>query len=73
MAKLTDDSLMTFGQHRDKKLIRVPAEYLLDLYDNKKAPAGLRVYIKDNLLALKAEASRDAKKRVAACQPHKRR
>lgn len=53
----TDTSLMPFGQHKGKKLIDVPASYLLYMYDkgyvNNEA---LKKYIADNLTVLKAQS-----------------
>jgi uncharacterized protein (DUF3820 family) len=53
----TDSSQMPFGIHQGKKLIDVPAKYLLYLWDSptfdKKSTLGL--YIEDNLQVLKSQ------------------
>lgn len=70
---LNDESEMPFGQYQGKKLIDVPAAYLLSLYDEGKAPAGLKAYIKDNMYVLRAEMKRASTTRVAQCSPRRRR
>ncbi len=49
----TDDSIMPFGKHKGEKLIDVPDDYLLWLYENDKA-GRLSDYIEDNLDAILA-------------------
>ena len=52
----SDNSTMTFGQHCGLRLKKVPADYLLWLYYNDKAPADLRKYIADNIDKLRKRA-----------------
>lgn len=56
---LTDNDLMPWGQHKDTKMIDVPASYLLWLHEENKTsgnnPVGL--YIKNNLEVLKKQAN----------------
>jgi uncharacterized protein (DUF3820 family) len=60
MANLTDESLMPFGIHKDKKLEDVPADYLLWLYkDNKCGKSGLKEYIEENMDFLELEAKQN--------------
>ncbi len=56
MANLTEESIITFGAHKGKKLIDVPASYLIWLYENDKCSNELKEYISDNMDALKIEA-----------------
>lgn len=59
MNKLTDDSKMPFGCHEGKKMIEVPAGYLLLLWDNgvfREAGQPLHEYIKFSFTALEGEA-----------------
>ena len=51
----TDSSIMPFGAHKGKRLIDVPAQYLLWLYENNKCVGHLKNYIQDNLDVLKQE------------------
>jgi len=51
----TDNTLMPFGTHKDKKLANVPAEYLIYIYENFNLNSKLKAYIKDNLDTLKQE------------------
>lgn len=44
---------MKFGLHKGKKLIDVPASYLIFLYENEKCFGDLKDYIFDNLDSLK--------------------
>ena len=56
--EFTDTSLMPFGLHKDKKMINVPAHYLLWLYETNKCSGELKEYIIDNLDVLKEEMRR---------------
>lgn len=65
--KLTDESPMPFGQHKDKPMEKVPPDYLLWLYDDMtdqgfhdNTPARLAIwnYIEENYKAIEQE-SRD--------------
>lgn len=55
---MTDESIMPFGIHKGKRLIDVPAQYLIWLYDNNKCSGPLKDYIEDNMDALKKEVKR---------------
>lgn len=52
---MNDESLMRFGAHKGKRLIDVPADYLIFMYENKRTIGALTDYIKDNLDVLKLE------------------
>ena len=59
----TDNSQMPFGKHQGKRLIDVPAYYLLWLWENQydsKADEAkpVSVYIFDNLDVLKSQVKR---------------
>ena len=49
---------MPFGKHKNKKMIDVPAEYLMWLYDNNKAGKEVEEYIEENKDVLKQELKR---------------
>lgn len=50
----TDDTLLTKGQYKYNKLCRVPAEYLLNIYDNNtKNDIDLYDYVKANYHKIK--------------------
>lgn len=53
---MNDDSLMPFGQHKDKKLANVPAQYLLWCLTLDKLRPDLRKYIEDNKADLQSES-----------------
>ena len=57
MDKYTDATIMPFGKHKGKKLIDVPAHYLIWLYEFNEPlrHEQLKEYIQDNLQALKKE------------------
>lgn len=55
---MTDESILTFGMHKGKRLIDVPASYLIWLYEENKCGSELRAYIEDNMQALRKEAKR---------------
>jgi len=59
---LEDTDIMEFGRHQGKRLIDVPASYLLFIYDNFKLKPDLKDYIEDNKQGLEQEkAKRDSK------------
>jgi uncharacterized protein (DUF3820 family) len=53
--KLTDNSPMPFGKHKNSAMVNVPAGYLIWLYDNKKDGPMIRAYIEENLQGLRKE------------------
>lgn len=55
MPKLTDQSPMPFGVHKDKNMEDVPASYLLWLHNENCRHAEVAAYIEENLSALKLE------------------
>jgi uncharacterized protein (DUF3820 family) len=63
LPKLTDTCILNYGEkHKDKKLIDVPAEYFLYIYNkNFKMPQNLKDYIEDNIDVLKKEMEENAK------------
>jgi len=58
---LTDNDIMPFGKYKGKKLIDIPANYLLFLHSNKSTNQDILDYIEDNLDALKEESINNAK------------
>lgn len=52
MEELIDDSLMPYGQYKGRKMIDVPASYLIWLYDNGKCSPQVQKYVKDSYDAL---------------------
>lgn len=59
MDKKNDHSIMSFGIHKGKALIKVPAKYLIWLYENNKCDAALKEYIRENMDVLKHEAKKE--------------
>jgi len=66
MNDLTDQSLMPFGDHRNRKMEDVPADYLLWLYDSMRKDANATIsgarlavfnYIEENYSALVKDVS----------------
>jgi len=55
MPELDNNSKMTFGVYKGRKMVNVPAAYLLWLWDEKKYTKEVGVYIEENLQALKQE------------------
>lgn len=55
---LDDNSLMPWGKYKGKKMVDVPAEYLLYWYDDGKLTGDLLEYVKDNLQGLRVEAKK---------------
>lgn len=56
---MTDNDLMPFGIHKDKKMSAVPDSYLYWLHTNKKASKEVQEYINDNLDAIKKNLGDD--------------
>lgn len=45
----TDETILTWGEHKFTSLCRVPADYLLKLYYNQHYDTELMKYVEDNL------------------------
>ncbi len=56
---LTDSDKITFGKHKGKALAKVPAHYLLWLYNEGCNDARVKEYIVANLDELEKEAHRN--------------
>lgn len=52
---------MPFGKHKGTALANIPARDLIYYYDNYQLSAPLKLYIEENLDALKAEIKRSSK------------
>jgi len=52
---ITDNSSMPFGKYQGQKMVNIPADYLLWIYDNNKCTAEVAKYITENMDVLKAE------------------
>ena len=55
---LHDNSQMPFGKYQGEKMINVPANYLMWLYNENKCNKEVREYIEDNLDVLQEEIKR---------------
>lgn len=55
MPKLTDQSLMPFGVHKDKTMEIVPASYLLWLHNQGCRNPDVAAYIEESMSALMLE------------------
>jgi len=53
--KLTDESPMPWGMHRGKEMQKVPAEYLLYLYETRKLDKQVGEYVARNKETLEIE------------------
>ena len=56
MPQLSDTSLMPFGKHKGKRMIDVPAKYLLWLYENGLGAGDVKDYITNNIDGLRKES-----------------
>lgn len=52
---LTDDSLMPWGKYKNLPMFKVPADYLLFMYDQNKCSKDVKDYIEDSFDILKKE------------------
>lgn len=55
---LTDNSFMPYGKFKGTKMINVPADYLLWLYENQKCSGDVKAYIVNNHEVLTVQAKR---------------
>lgn len=55
LAPLTDESLMPTGKYKDTRMDKVPASYLMNIYEGSMANPLVRAYIIDNLDAIRKE------------------
>lgn len=55
--EFTDSTEMPFGQHKGKRMIDVPAKYLLWLFNEGCKHAGVRKYLNENIDAIKQQAN----------------
>lgn len=54
-----DDTIVDFGKYKGKALADVPDAYLIWLYDNNKVyDIGLKIYIRDNYMAMSRNVDR---------------
>jgi uncharacterized protein (DUF3820 family) len=53
--KLTDNDPMPSGKYMNYRMVDVPADYLIWLYENNRSWEPVTTYIKENLDALKIE------------------
>ena len=47
--KYTDDTILTYGQHKFTKLCRVPPDYLLNVLKNRPSDTALCEYVRENI------------------------
>lgn len=52
---LTDNSLMPWGKYKNLPMVKVPADYLLFMYDQNKCSKDVKDYIEDSFDILKKE------------------
>lgn len=58
---LKDTDKMPFGKYAGTQMIKVPASYLIWIYENDKCNSQVREYVKDNLDVLKFETKTKSK------------
>jgi uncharacterized protein (DUF3820 family) len=58
---MNDSSLMPFGKFKGVKMIDVPAEHLLYIYENYKLYGEVKAYIEENLDVIKEQIKRNQK------------
>lgn len=56
MTKMTDESLMPFGEFKGQKMANVPASRLLWYYSNMQLRDDLKMYIEENRHVLEMQA-----------------
>lgn len=56
---MDDNSIMPYGKYKGEKMINVPADYLLWLYENNKCSGEVRHYIEENMDVISVEIKRN--------------
>ena len=54
---MTDTDLMPFGKYKGKKMIDVPATYLIWFWEYGNGWPDVRAYIKDNLCIIRQQSN----------------
>ncbi len=60
---LTDNSRMSFGKYKGKRLGDIPDSYFLFMYDRKKLTAELKAYAEERVPILRYLAEKRKKKK----------
>lgn len=55
---MDDNTLMPFGKHKGLRMIDVPPQYLLWIYEQDWCKGSLRAYIEENLDSLEAKKNK---------------
>ena len=58
MEKFNDNTIMPTGKYQGQPMVKVPAYYLIWLYENNKCSGGLKEYIRNNLDVLIIETKK---------------
>lgn len=56
--EVNDQTVMWYGAHKGTRVGKLPADYLIWLFDNNKCPPNLRAYIKANMDVLQIQVRR---------------
>jgi len=56
--KLTDESIMPWGIYQGKTMEEVPDNYLLAMYEKDRVRGKVKIYIEENLDAIKKNLGR---------------
>lgn len=56
---MDDNSIMPYGKYKGEKMINVPSDYLLWLYENNKCSDEVRHYIEENMDVISVEIKRN--------------
>ena len=57
------EARMPFGSYKGTEISKVPAEYLMAMYERGKCPQNVRTYIEQNLESIQAQAETDRNNR----------
>lgn len=55
---MTDDSIMPWGKYQGKRMAEIPDHYLLWLYENQYCSGDVKIYIAQNLDAIRSNIAR---------------
>ncbi len=56
---VADTFIMPFGKHKGEKIVNVPAEYLLFMFESNKLFGTTKQYVSENLDVLRKEKKSD--------------
>lgn len=64
MQKFTHTTAMPYGKYQGRQMQQVPADYLLWLYQNDKCSERVKMYVEENIDAIRTRNAEESKSRT---------